>query len=445
MSDATAPTFSPSLWLDGARPTTEALAADRTCDVVVVGGGYTGLSAALTLARAGASVVVLEASHVGFGASGRNAGHLTPTIGKDLPTLRLMYGRRVGAELVALAEEAVAFTEARIDEHAIDCDLVAAGNVIAGLHEGQRGRIEGAVETARGMGAQIRMLERAELDERRLPAFVACGAIETVGGVLDPGRYLLGLRDAALAAGAVLCEQSPVVELVEHGRGVVASTPAGSVFAGHAVLATNAHTPRLRRNAGHLVPLRDSQFVTEPLTAEQRERVGWSGGEGIYTVHESLENYRWTADGRIVGGSRYVRYRYGSGFSPDHDPTTFASVAARFRDRFPELADVAIAGFWSGHVAMNLNFLPFIGPTGDGGRVIASVAYNGHGLALAGLLGHRAAEVVLGVGSAPPALVERRRIPLPPEPLRWAAVGAMTAATEWMDRRTDGRARPRCP
>lgn len=189
--------------------------------------------------------------------------------------------------------------------------------------------------------------------------------------------------------------------------------------------------------------MRDAQFITEPLTDEQLARIGWSGGEGIYTIHESLENYRQTVDRRIVGGSRYVSYRYGSRLDTDRAPRAFAGIEARFRDRFPEIGDVALAGCWSGHVAMNLNFLPFIGPTSDRGHVIASLGYNGHGLALAGLLGHTAAGMVLGRTEAPKALAARRRIPLPPEPFRWASVTAINAATGIADRLTDRKARPR--
>lgn len=436
-------TFSPSLWLRQPTTTAPPLDHDRSCDVAVVGAGYTGLSAALALAEAGVDVVVLEAEHAGFGASGRNAGHLTPTIGKDLPTLLMMYGRKAGAELVALADEAVTFTEDLIRDRGIACDHRPAGNVIAGIHPGHEKRLAKAVDAATKMGADIRMLDADELDARGLPSFVACGAIEGRGGVLDPGKYVLGLRDLAVRAGATLHEHTPVSEIVEHARGVIVTTPRATVSADRVVLATNAYTPALGLRTGGVVPMRDSQFVTEPLTDEQLARVGWRGGEGIYTVHESLENYRQTADGRIVGGSRYVTYEMGSRLGPDHAPKAFAAIEARFRDRFPELHDVALAGCWSGHVAMNLNFVPYIGPASERGHVVASLGYNGHGLALAGLLGAIAAGMVLGRAEAPHALAARRRIPVPPEPIRWASVALINGATQVADRLTDRKARPR--
>src|ERR671915_262401 len=127
----------PSLWLDPPPDPGAPLEGDVEADVVVIGAGYTGLWTALALRERGADVVVLERDYAGFGASGRNAGHVTPTIGKDLPTLLRMYGRERGGALVRLAEEAIEHTEHAIESRGIDCDYVPAGNVLAGLHPGQ--------------------------------------------------------------------------------------------------------------------------------------------------------------------------------------------------------------------------------------------------------------------------------------------------------------------
>lgn len=436
-------TLSPSLWLRDNPQAGPALAGDVTCDVAVVGAGYTGLSAAIALAESGASVVVLESHYAGFGASGRNAGHLTPTIGKDLPSLLKAYGRERGRELVRLADTAVGFTESVLIDRGIDCDYVPHGNVIAGVHPAQEKKLRGAVEAARELGAPVRMLERRDIDSRGLPAFVSCAAIEDRGGILDPGKYVRGLREVAVASGTVLYEQTPVNEVVEHSRGVVLVTPNGSVSAPVAVLATNAYTPALGLSYGHVVPMRDSQFVTAPLSQEQRDRIGWTGAEGIYTAHESLENYRLTADGRIVGGSRYVSYQMGSRIASDDAPDAFSKIESRFRQRFVELDDLPVEAYWSGHVAINLNFLPFIGRVGKHGNIVAALGYSGHGLALAGYLGTVAAGIARGTASAPDVLSGIRRLPLPPEPLRWIAVQGITAALETLDRRTDRRATPR--
>src|SRR5918992_3954930 len=316
----------PSLWLDPPPDPGAPLEGDVEADVVVIGAGYTGLWAALALRRAGADVVVLERDYAGFGASGRNAGHLTPTIGKDLPTLLRLYG----------------------PERA---------------------------------GALVRAVE----------------------------------------AGARLWESTPV-DAITNGPRVRVETPRGSGSAPICVIATNAYTPRLGRLRSAVAPLHVSLFATAPLTAEQRERVGWAGGEGIYTAHEILESYRLTADARIVGGSRHVRWPYGGRALPDDDPETFAALEAMFRARFPELPDVVVERCWSGPIALTLDFLPAIGRSGRHDNVLFGIGYNGHGVAQASYSGTLLAKLASGEDPGHPELLGRRRVPMPPEPLRtlWA-------------------------
>jgi gamma-glutamylputrescine oxidase len=437
----------PSLWLDPPPEPGPPLEGERKCDCVVIGAGYTGLSAALAMAEEGADVVVLERDYAGFGASGRNAGHLTPTIGKDLPTLLRLYGRERGGALVRLAEEAIEHVEQAIDERGIDCDYVPAGNVLAGIHPGQAQMLEKACAAGKELGGSLRMLSTEEMDERGLPAHVACGYLEEKGGTLNPGKYVRGLRKVATKAGAKLFEGTRVASISEGTgpgrRQIRVETPRGRVSAEHCVLATNAYTPELGMLRTHVVPLRVSLFATEPLSAEQRERVGWGGREGIYTAHEVLESYRLTADDRIVGGSRYIAYSWGSRIPPDDDPAVFRKQETMFRSRFPELPDVAIERNWSGPIAISLDFLPSIGRTGKAGKIVHSIGYAGHGVAMASHLGTLAAGMVLRGEPGPSVLTDRRRIPLPPEPFKWLVAKGIIGALEALDRRTDRRTQPR--
>lgn len=432
----------PSLWLDPPPEAGPPLEGDAEADVVVIGAGYTGLWAALGLRERGADVVVLERDYAGFGASGRNAGHLTPTIGKDLPTLLRLYGRRKGGALVRFAEAAVEHVEAALAERAIDCDYLPAGNVLAGIHPGQRPALEKAARAAGELGAAVRMLDTAELEERGLPRHVACGYLEERGGVLHPGKYVRALSAAAVKAGARLHESSPV-EAIGDGARVRVETPRGSVTAPTCVIATNAYTPRLGRLRSAVAPLHVSLFATAPLTAEQRERVGWAGGEGIYTAHEVLESYRLTADGRIVGGSRHVRYPYGNRVLPDREDALFAALDETFRQRFPELADVEIEHHWSGPIAMTMDFLPAIGRTAAARNVLFGIGYNGHGIAQASYVGTMLARMATGEDPGHPELVRRRRPPLPPEPLRWLWAQGLLKGLAALDRRSDRRAQRR--
>jgi len=185
------------------------VSGDLAADVVVLGGGYTGLSTALNLRNAGIDVVLIERQFCGSGASGRNAGHLTPTIGKDLPSLVTFYGKERAGRLVRFADDAVAYAESLIDRHAIDCGYEASGNIIAGVHPAHEARMRKAIDAAEKVGAQQRFLAPGEMRDRGIPRSFLFGILEQKGGTLDPGRYAAGLRRAAINAGVRVFEDCP--------------------------------------------------------------------------------------------------------------------------------------------------------------------------------------------------------------------------------------------
>jgi glycine/D-amino acid oxidase-like deaminating enzyme len=437
---AAPPQLALSPWIDPPADPRPPLAGDARADVAVVGAGFTGLSAALALRRAGADVVVLEREFAGFGASGRNAGHLTPTIGKDLPTLLLLFGEARTARLVAFAEAAVERVEAAIREHDIDCAYQARGNVMAAVHPKQEARLLRAAAVAARVGAKVEFLDRAEMRRRALPEAFLAGAFETRGGTLDPGRYVGGLRRAALAAGARLHEGCAVTEIVDDGKPRL-RTAHGSIVADAVVLATNAYAVELGGLKARIFPLHDTLFETAPLSPSQRAALGWPGGEGIYTAHESLESFRLTERGTIVGGSKGVRYAFGSALSGESSAWTIAENVRAFRERFPMLRDVPIAHTWGGWIAMTFNMLPALGRTGKHGNLHYALGYNGHGIAAATALGAAVADSALGRPNAAAEELAPFALPLPPEPLRWLLVRGLLGALNWLDRRIDADVR----
>lgn len=440
MSPAASDRRGPSFWLADAPEAGPALEGERGVDVAVVGGGLAGLSTAIELRRRGVSVAVLEQDYAGHGASGRNAGHLTPTIGKDLPSVLRGFGRERGGALIRLAETAVQYVEEAIAEHDIDCRYRPVGNVVAGIHDGQRRRLERSAQAGIELGAALQMLDPRELRERGIPRAFTCGYLERQGGVLDPGRYVRGLAAAAREAGAEVWEGTPVQETQPApGGGVEVRTPRGVVRARRLVVATNAYTRELGVPAGGPVSLRVTMLATEPLPAEVRAAIGWAGEEGIYTAHEVLESHRLTADGRIVSGSRYVRYESTGRAAEMDDPDVFARTEAVLRSRFPEAGAVPVARFWSGPIAFNLNFLPWVGRSEEGTTSWA-VGFAGHGVALASLAGVWLARLACDDDAGVPELTEAPRPPMPPEPLRGAVARGLIAGLEWLDRRTDRRA-----
>ncbi len=428
-----------SLWHDPAPEPGPSLEGEQRAEVAVIGAGVAGLSTAIELRRRGVGVAVLEREFAGFGASGRNAGHLTPTIGKDLPSLLRGFGRARGGALVRLAEAAVEYVEGAIAEHRIECDYVDAGNLVAGIDDRQRRSLERAARAGSELGASLQLLDAGQLRDRALPAAFTCGYLERRGGVLDPGSYLTGLLTAARSAGARVWERTPVLAVEPTGDEVELRTPRGLLRARRLVVATNAFAREIGVPPGGPVAIRVTLLATEPLPDAVRAEVGWPGAEGIYTAHQVLESHRLTADGRILSGSRYVRYEAGGAVSDRHDPELAARTERMMRTRFPELEAIPLARSWSGPIAFNLNFLPWVGRSADGTTSWA-LGFAGHGLALASLAGVWLARLACGEDANVPELTSAPRAPMPPEPIRGLIARGLIVGLEWLDRRTDRRA-----
>lgn len=413
---------------------------DITADVVIIGGGYTGLSTALSLREAGVDVVLLEQDFCGSGASSRNEGHLTPTIGKDLPTLVTLFGKRRAGELVQFADDAVDYAESLMKRSKIDCDYIDTGNIIAGVHPKHEKKMRKAAQVAESVGAAQRFLDSEEMRRRGLPPAFLYGILDSKGGTLNPGKYVAGLRATAIAAGVRVFENSRVVR-VEEGPQVVAHTQGGSVRAEKLVLATNAYTgntaPKIRGLRRKVVPLRVSLFETEPLTQAQLAALNWPNREGVYTSHEILEGYRVTPQNTVVGGSRFVRYRWRWQLAKGDDPKAFNVITRGFRQRLPELAEVKIASYWGGWIGFTLDFLPICGVTGKHQNIYYGLAYAGHGVAQANYMGDMLAALIQRQDHPGVEVLKRWVVPPPPEPLLWSFANGLIGLLRWMDRRTD--------
>jgi gamma-glutamylputrescine oxidase len=426
-----------SVWLERPSDLQPELRDHIKADVVIIGGGYTGLNTALALKEAGVDVVLLEMDYCGAGASGRNQGHLTPTIGKDLPTLVKYVGRNRALDYLRFADRAVRFTEATFKKYSIDCDYRAVGNIIGGMHPRHREPLERAADLAASLGLSHTFLVEDEMRRRRLPKVFRFGVFEQCGGHLHPGKYLSGLRQTAIKAGVHIYEGTRVTRIEDSGSPVRLTTLKGSVRADKAVVATNAYTPTtLGLLRSRVAPLRVTLFQTKKLTDAQREAIGWDGGEGIYTAHESLESYRPSPDGRIIGGSKFVHYGYGSTLVTGYQPEVFRQWTELLKERFPELPGLEIDTFWGGWIGMTLDFLPF-SFSNPRGNVFFGMGYNGHGIAQATLNGSMLADQVLGRPNEDVETLRRRVFPLPPEPVRWATFQTLKWYYERIDRAVD--------
>lgn len=272
--------------------------------------------------------------------------------------------------------------------------------------------------------------------ERGIPDAFRCGLMHEPGGVLDPGKYVNGLRDALLASSVQIFEHSPV-ERIEDGETVSVFTPGGSVTADALVLATNAFTPMFDRIGRTLLPLRVCCVETAPLSAEQRSQIGWTGHEGISTRHLIPETYRWTSRGGIAAGTKVVHNARNNELSTRGDESSFAALERSLSARFPMLESVEIAARWGGWVASTMDSLPMLGTSGPHENVFHSLGYSGHGIAQATLLGEILAARVCGDSHELAAPFERERRQWPVEPLRWIVGSAVLGVAKRLDDRTD--------
>jgi glycine/D-amino acid oxidase-like deaminating enzyme len=441
--DATTPFLAISPYVVAPEDPAAALASSIAADIAIIGGGYTGLTTALALRERGFAPIILERDFCGHGASGRNAGHLTPTICKDLPTAMLLFGKQKAARLAQFADFCVANAEQLIKAYDIACDYHQSGNIMTVVHPSQERRLRRATETARALGAHMHFVEPGEMRERGLPRAFLSGAMEELGGTLHPGKLAGGLRRAALERGIRIYENT-AVRRIEDGKPIRLITDGGTVSAERLVIATNAYTPEIAAIGKRVSPLYISMFETEKLSGRQIAEIGpWAGREGIYTAHESMESFRLTAQRTIIGGSKDVQYFFDA--SPhNHGGDADArkmSVIAAFRDRFPTLADVRIAHAWAGWCGFTLNFMPMVGRLKDNPAYIYAIGFNGHGIAQATAMGGMIADMVEGKANPWQAVIGRRAPLIPTKTLRYVCVKSLLALFNGIDRRLDARLR----
>ncbi|CAN5226658.1 FAD-dependent oxidoreductase [soil metagenome] len=431
-----------SFWLEGLeQPATDPVRGEVHADVLVVGGGYTGLWTALALVEANPSlqVVLCEAQTVGFGASGRNGGFCEPSLAHGLANGLRHFPDEV-RELEALGDANFKAIQDFLEASGVDCDFEANGTIDLAVADWQVEDLRELAELYARFGQRAVLLDADEVADRVRSPMVRAGLERPDGGaVLHPGKLALGLRRVALERGITVHERSPVTGLRVEDGAVVGDVPEGIVRADRAVVATNAYSAGvLRATRRHFVPVHDHVLVSEPLSASQMAAIGWSGRQGLSDAGNQFHYFRLTADDRILWGGYDAIYLYGGGL--EEDPVDVAIVQRRLRahfaQMFPPLADLAFPYAWSGPIATTTRFTPVFG-SGLGGRVHYALGYTGLGVAASRFAG----QVLAARLTDPASPLLRLRyttaapFPFPPEPVRWAGVQLVRRAIARSDAR----------
>lgn len=363
-------------------------------DVAVIGGGFTGVSAALHLAESGVRTAVLEAETPGWGASGRNGGFCC--LGGSMldgTAMARKFTPQAAQTYQAGEVAAVDLVRVLLERHGIAADTHSRGETRMAHSPRAMKALRREADAIAAAGATPQILEQDELAAQGLNgAFF--GALTTpVGFGLNPRKYLFGLARAAQSAGAQLFQNSPVTAMTPAQGGHVLTTPQGLVRAKQVIVATNGYSwdglPKWL--SGRYIPAQSTVMVTRPLTEDELQAQGWFSDQMAYDSRNLLHYFRLMPDRRFLFGMRGGLFA-----SPRSEAAIRRLLRKHFVSLFPAWHGVESTHFWSGMVCMARNLVPFVGPVPDAPGVFAGLCYHGNGVAMGSYAGRLLADLAQG-------------------------------------------------
>ncbi len=379
----------PAVYADcgGERRQVSAPAPGGRVDVAVVGGGITGLSSAYHLRRTGASVAVLEAKEIGWGASGRAFGQIVPTLTHGTGRILAHFGRERGERLIADIAAGPELVFDLIRRHAIECGAIRTGLLFAARNADGMRRLEGYSDDWRGRGAAIDILDRTAAASAIGSGLYAGAVIDRRGGHLNPLAYTRGLARVATESGVQVHTGTPVAGVERQGTAWRLRVPGGSLLADTVILGTNAYTGRLWPDiARSIVPMRVHAAATAPMAEELLTRI-------LPEAHPLTDTRRLYSGVRRIAGNRLHLTVDGAPFGR-HAPPFLAMASRRLEALYPALPRVDWEESWNGWIALTRERMPRLHVLGPG--LYAGFGYSGRGLAAATLMGRDLARAASG-------------------------------------------------
>ncbi|MFC4465777.1 NAD(P)/FAD-dependent oxidoreductase [Streptomyces xiangluensis] len=431
-----------SYWLDDLRkPHPEpALTTGETCDLLVVGGGYSGLWTALLAKERDPQrdVVLVEAREAGWAASGRNGGFCAASLTHGLANGLSRWPDEIHTlqELGARNLDAI---EATVARYSLDCDFERSGEIDVATEPYQAAELRdwyGELER-HGLADGIEYLDadavRKQVDS---PTFLA-GLHDRHGvALLNPARLAWGLKRACVELGVRVYEHTPALALKAHGADMAVRTPYGGVRARHVALGTNVFPNLVRRVRSYTVPVYDYALMTEPLIDAQLASLGWKNRQGLGDSANQFHYFRLSADNRVLWGGYDAVYPYGGRVRAEYDdcPETYSKLARHFFACFPQLEGVRFTHAWGGAIDTCSRFSAFFG-TAHQGRVAYAAGYTGLGVGATRFGADVMLDLLAGEHTERTslAMVRKKPLPFPPEPFAWTGI----ALTRWSLARAD--------
>ena len=412
-------------WLDStdAPAPTAPLQQDVRTDLLVVGGGFTGLWAAIQAKEQDPEldVLLIEAGRVAHGASGRAGGIISTSIMHGLPNAVRVFPQDID-QLEALGRDNLDGFEATLARYGIDADIEWNGEMTVAVSDEHLAALRAEVALHRHHGHQVEWLDRAQLAlQIRSPLFAGAMWSRERSGTVHPAKLAWGLRRVALQLGIRLHEMTPLTGLGDRGAELEVQTPGGRIVAPHALLASGTAQVGVPDIQRRVAAMRDHVLATEPLSAEQMVRLGWAQRQGIYDTRSQLNYFRLTRDNRIIFGG-LVSYHYDGDANPSQDGRveTYHPLARAFLSTFPQLADVRFSHAWGGPIDYCSRGSVFAKPY-LGGKAVFVAGYTGFGIGASRFGARMGLNILLNQPGPERQLDIARLSPtyIPPEPLRW--------------------------
>lgn len=414
--------------------------SDEKVDVVIIGGGYTGISTGyhLKMTEPSMDVRVLESDICGYGASGRNGGFSMTLFGLTKGITRLRFSDRKAKAAHAYMENAVDYLHDLIVDNAIDCDYERTGYLLVGTSPAQVRRIEHDFKIMEkwGLGG-VERWERDRLAREFNTDYYRLGWFEPRCGILNPAKLARGLKNLAEGRGVVVHENTPVTEFYRGGSaGFVVATENARIRCNYLVLATNAYSvlfPALKKMQ---YPAFTHIVLSEPLTPEQYDAIGWKNRAGVEDARDLIHYYRLTRDNRILMGGGDVTIGYGGSLDHDFNEMIFSRLEDHVTEVFPQLAGIGFTHQWGGPVSVTTDAAPVIGYLGGDRRAVFSMGCIGHGVSMTTINGRTIAELLTGHQTERTRMffVGRKVMPWPPEPVSFGVARAVRGFMRLEDR-----------
>jgi len=421
-----------------------ALIENITADLCIVGAGYTGLWTALLAKERDPhrEVVIIEQRETGSGASGRNGGFCNSSLTHGFSNGYQRFRKEMGT-IERLGRENLDAIEETVKKYNIECDWERTGELRVAVTKWQLDGMQEEADLRNKYGDNVEFLTKEQIQERvKSPTYQGALFDHDGTALVDPARLVWGLEKVCISLGVKIYENSKVEWLEEKGDGVIVHTPYGAVTAKKVALATNVFKSLVRSARKYVIPVYDFQLVTEPLTPEQRESIGWKDREGISDAGNQFHYYRLNKEGGILWGGYEAIYNFRGKVRQEYefDAETYATLASNFLKTFPQLEGIKFTHGWGGAIDTCTRFSPFWGKA-HGGKVAYVMGYTGLGVAATRFGAATMLDLLDGLKTERTKLkmVRRKPLPFPPEPFRylfiWITQRSIYAADQHEGRR----------